>query len=59
MLDFVGEGDGGEDGEGAVLEADDGAAAADLYATEAGEGDGEGGDGAWDDIADHHDLCGV
>ena len=59
MLDFVGESDGRKDSEGAILKAHDGAASANLYATEAREGNGEGGDGAWDDLTDHHNLCRV
>ena len=48
LLYLVGKSDGGEDCEGAVGEAHNGAAAADLDAAEAGEGDGEGGDGVGD-----------
>ena len=59
LLDFIGQGDGGEDGERAILEAHDCAATADFYATKARKGDGEGGDGARDDVADDHYLCGV
>ena len=54
-LDFRGEGDGGEDGEGARGELDKGGAATDFKQAEAQEGDAERGDGR-SDVADYHDL---
>lgn len=59
LLDLVCERDGREDGEGAILEADNGAAPTNLDATEACKGNGEGGDSARDDFADDHHLGGI